>query len=184
MIVFYLTGCGAGNGTDTGGSIPNLPRPVARERALVTTAGQGLEGLMVAKYANQLNIRNYYRHRAEPVDLQDVNSLIITLGFSPKGLEAAYTDPEKEQERIRSLVVEATKARIPVILLHIGGMERRSAINDRMARWIAGYASYLIVVRDSNKDGFFTRLAREKKVSFTEAGTLERIKVPLNSAYR
>lgn len=183
-VFLSLAGCGAkvDSGNDRG--IPNLPWPIAAERALVTTAGQGLEGLIVAKYANQLNIHNYYRHRAEAVDLQDVNSLIIALGFSANGMETAYTSPEKEEERLAALVAEAGKEKKPVILLHVGGMGRRSSLNDRTAKWLMEKADYLIVVRDGNIDGFFSRLAREKKVPFTEVGSLEQIKVPLNSAYR
>lgn len=183
-VFMSLAGCSAKVDSGDYRGIPHLPRPIAAERALVTTAGQGLEGLIVAKYANKLNIPNYYRHRAEAVDLQDVNSLIITLGFSANGMESAYTDPEKEKERLEALVAEAAKDKKPVILMHIGGMERRSPLNDRTAEWLMETADYLIVVRDGNKDGFFSQLARTKKVPFTAVGTLEQIKVPLNSAYR
>ncbi len=184
IITLVAAGCGVNPGTSGDRGIPNLPRPIAGERALVTTAGQGLDGLIVAKYATKLNIKNYYRHRAEPVDLQDVNSLIITLGFSPTGLEAAYMDLAKEKQRLKELVGAAEKAKMPIILIHLGGMERRSPLNDETARELAEQTSYLVVVKESNQDGFFTGLAREKHLPFTEVSSLEGIKVPLNSAFR
>ncbi len=188
-IVFMLAlavagGCGVNPESSSERGIPNLPRPIARERVLVTTAGQGLEGLIVAKYAETLNIKNYYRHRAEHVDLQDVNSLIISLGFSPSGLEAAYMDVSDENQRIKNLVMAAGKAKIPIILLHLGGMERRNTLNDEIARIVATQASYLIVVQDSNQDGFFTGLARENQLPYTVVSVMEGIKVPLNSVFR
>ncbi|MHB1167585.1 MAG: DUF6305 family protein [Carboxydocellales bacterium] len=184
IISIIAAGCGVNPDTSGDRGIPNLPRPIAGERALVTTAGQGLDGLIVAKYASKLNIRNYYRHRAEPVDLQDVNSLIITLGFSPAGLEAAYMDVAKEKQRLKDLVRAAVQAKKPIILIHLGGMGRRSPLNDETAWELAAQASYLVVVKESNQDGFFAKLAREKHLPFTEVASLEGIKVPLNSVFR
>lgn len=183
-LVFFITGCTSTRPDVPTNSIPNLPVPIARERALVTTAGQGTEGLILAKYATQLNIRNYYRHRAEPLDLQDVNSVIIALGYSPTGLERAYMDSAQEQQRLTNLVNASHKASKPVIMIHIGGMQRRSALNDTTATTLASKVDYLIVLADSNQDDFFTRLADDFQLPFTQVSNLEGIKVPLNSAYR
>lgn len=179
-----VAGCSPKPQTQSGGGIPNLPRPIAQDRVLVTTAGQGVEGLIIARYLNQLSIRSYYRHRAEPVDLEDVKSLIIAIGYSPNGLDAAYMDTTKEKTRLRELMKAAQKAKMPVILTHIGGAERRSPLNDEITKELAANANYLVVVRDSNRDMFFTNLAMEKGIPITEVSTLAGVKVPLNSAFR
>jgi hypothetical protein len=55
--------------------------------------------------------------------------------------------------------------------VHIGGESKRGPAgsdNERMIDAVAPYADYLVVTKDSNKDGRFTKLAQSKKIPLAE----------------
>ncbi|ADG81663.1 DUF6305 family protein [Thermincola potens] len=164
--------------------LPHLPAPIAREKALVTPAGQGPEGLIAGKICDVLNISNDFMYWAEPGDLEGHNTLILALGFSKQGLYSMHKTEEEEMERVKTLVMAANKKDIPVILLHLGGQDRRGAANDSLARMIAPYLDYIIVTQDGEGDKFFTGLATKYQKPITVVSGVKTANVPLNSAFR
>lgn len=164
--------------------LPHLPYPIAREKVLVTPAGQGTEGLIISELCDVLNIRNHYMYWAEPQDLEGYNTLVLVLGFSKQGLYSIHKNPEEEIQRVKSLVTAADKKGIPVILLHIGGQDRRSQVDDQTAGMIASMLDYIIVTQEGEWDGFFTGLATGNKIPLTVVKDIQEIKVPFNSVFR
>jgi len=61
-------------------------------------------------------------------------------------------------------MVNAHELDIPVVVMHIGGENRRDSISDQVVRDVGSWADYLIVVEDGNKDGLFTNIADEKNI--------------------
>ncbi len=164
--------------------MPHLPAPIASEKALVTPAGQGLEGLIVSEICDNLNIDNRFMYWAEPQDLEGFNSLIIALGFSQQGLYSLHKEEEQEIERVSQLVQAAEERDIPVVLIHLGGQDRRGTANDDLAEILAAGTDYIIVTQDGERDGFFTGLADENSIPVTVVNGVSAVKVPLNSVYR
>ncbi len=164
--------------------LPHLPAPIAKEKVLVTPAGQGTEGLIISELSDVLNIRNHYMFWAEPQDLNGYNTLVLVLGFSKQGLYSIHKTPEDEIQRVKSLVTAAHKIGMPVVMLHIGGQDRRRQVDDRTAELIAPMLSYIIVTQDGERDRFFTRLAAKNKIPLTVVKDVKEIKVPFNSVFR
>ncbi|WP_151191885.1 DUF6305 family protein [Desulfotomaculum copahuensis] len=163
---------------------PNLPAPIAREPVLVTTAGLGAEGLIVAKMCEQLNLDYDYHYQGTPADLADKESLILVLGVSPAGISSIYTTADDEKNRVLNLVDYAADRHIPIIVVHPGGMDRRGGLNDQLINAVVPLASYVLVAGDGDQDGLFTRLTRARNIPLTEVAGINELEVPLNSAFR
>ncbi|HEX3031053.1 MAG TPA: DUF6305 family protein [Bacillota bacterium] len=164
--------------------LPHLPAPIAREKALVTPAGQGQESLIVAELCDKLNVNNNFMFWAEPTDLAGFNSLILVLGFSKQGLFSMHRDAEEEISRVKLLTEAAKQKKLPIVLIHLGGTDRRGGQNDKAATAIANNLDYIIVTESGEKDGFFRELAAKNDVPITIVHDVPNIKVPLNSVYR
>jgi hypothetical protein len=161
-----------------------LASPIAGQPALVTTAGQGAEGLIVARMADRLALSYSYLFQATTHDLAGENSLIIVIGASPAGMQDISTTPPAEERRVLSLAQAAVTRHIPLIVLHLGGLDRRGGFNDRLIRELVPLASYVLVAGDGNKDGLFTRLTAARHIPLTEVANLNEIEMPLNSIFR
>jgi len=98
-------------------------------------------------------------------------TLIVAIGASLKGMGASGLTLETEEARLKKLVDACKQNKIFVIAVHIGGESKRGAPksdNERMIDAVAPYADYLIVTKDSNKDGRFTTIAKNKNILLSE----------------
>lgn len=166
-------------------SFPHLPRPIAEERAVITTAGQGPDGLIVSQLAKSLHITHDYRRIISGEDLPGrFSSLIVTAGSSSRGLVLVNRTEEEELGRVESLIAKAKEEDMAIILIHLGGESRRGGLNEKLLQLIAPESDYMIVLQDSNKDMYFTNLSEREGIPLTVVRSIDSIKIPLNSAYR
>jgi len=161
-----------------------LRMPIARQPVLVTSAGQGAEGLIVARICDHLDLSYSYLFQATADDLAGENSLILVLGASPAGMQDLSTSSQEEEQRVLGLAGAAVAQNMPVIVIHLGGVDRRGGLNDRLIRELVPLASYVLVAGDGDQDGLFTRLTVVKHIPLTEVADLNEIEIPLNSAFR
>ena len=98
-------------------------------------------------------------------------TVIFAVGASLKGMGASGLTINDELKRLKSLVNYCKKNKIFIVAVHAGGESKRGAAgsdNEKMIDAIAPYADYIIAVKDSNKDGRFTKIAKEKDVPLSE----------------
>lgn len=98
-------------------------------------------------------------------------TVIIAIGASLKGMGASGLTVDDEADRLKELIDHCRQAGIKIIGVHVGGVSKRGAPgsdNERMIDAVAPFADYLVVTRDSNKDGRFTSLAGENNIPLTE----------------
>jgi len=101
---------------------------------------------------------------------KEYNTLIVTTGTSGKGMGAAGTNVNKEIARCKEVIAEAKKAGMLVITAHVEGMARRTDDADqRSIDEIMPLGDVMLVVADSNSDGYFSRLAEEHNIPLIEA---------------
>lgn len=164
---------------------PHLPYPVAKKRVLVTPAGQSSDGLIVAGMLKDLVISHAYRKKASGEDAtQWFESLILVLGNSNAGLDRAGMSMEDEMERIQGLISATQLKAGAVIVIHLGGKNRRSSKDDLLIRRFAPQANYILVVEGGNHDNLFGSIAERGGIPITLARDISALKAPLNSAYR
>ena len=98
-------------------------------------------------------------------------TVIFAIGASLKGMGASGLTLETEEARLKAILDTCRKNKILIIAVHIGGESKRGAPksdNERMIDAVAPFADYIIVTKDSNKDGRFTAIAKARNVPLSE----------------
>ncbi|MGQ9671539.1 MAG: DUF6305 family protein [Candidatus Aminicenantales bacterium] len=98
-------------------------------------------------------------------------TVIFAIGASLKGMGASGLTIETEAARLKRIIDYCKQNKIFVIAVHVGGMALRGAPgsdNERMIDAVAPSSDYLIVTKESNKDGRFTTIAKAKNIPLTE----------------
>ena len=150
-----------------------LPAPFA-----ITSCGQSPGATMLNVVAGQAGLTSVNDNAMTVEGLPaDTKTLIITTGTSGKGMGAAGTDVNMELDRCLALAEAAKKAGMLVCCAHVEGMSRRTDANDQASiDGILAIADVVLVIDDSDSDGFFT--------NYCNTNNLPLLKVPvaLNAA--
>ena len=140
----------------------------AQTPILITSAGQGPGGEIVNALVTRNRISpSRLAARAGVEFLQNTNTLIIVLSSSLKGLGAAGISINQELARLDSLIVEARNRGMLIVGAHLEGEDRRGGYDEDIINRVAHRVDYLIVRRDGNADGIFTRIARQHNIPLT-----------------
>ncbi len=179
----WVTGCDRDRQTH-GWTLPSLPRPIAEERVLITSAGQCTDAYIVAEIANDLMIHNYFMPQVRNADMLNVKSMVVVAGYSPVGMKSNGISFDSEKERLKLLLENARSKGQTVLIVFIGGKERRGSKTDELLRLIAPKGDYIIGLKEANYDGFLTTLARENMLPVTLVKEVDDIREPFTSAFR
>lgn len=98
-------------------------------------------------------------------------TVIFAIGASLKGMGASGLTVDKEVKRLKEIIDYCKEKKIFIIGVHIGGQSKRGASgsdNEKMIDAVAPFVDYLIVTEDSNKDGRFNKIAKEKGTPLTQ----------------
>jgi len=98
-------------------------------------------------------------------------TVIFAIGASLKGMGASGLTLDSEEARLKKVIEFCKQKKIFVMAVHIGGESKRGpggSDNERMIDAVAPLADYIVVTKDSNKDGRFTKIAQAKKIPLTE----------------
>ncbi len=98
-------------------------------------------------------------------------AVIFAIGASLKGMGASGLTLESEEARLKKLLDYCKQKKILIMAVHVGGESKRGAAgsdNERMIDAVAPFADYLVVTKDSNRDGRFTKLAKARNIPLTE----------------
>lgn len=140
--------------------LPKVAAPI-----IATTCGQSPGGMMVKMSSMQAKLTPADEKKdltAADLEGKDYKTLVVTTGTSMKGMGAAGTDVDKEIARCTELMKAAKAKGMVVIGAHIEGMARRvDASDEATIKAIMPLADFILIIEDSNKDGFFTNYAKE-----------------------
>jgi len=98
-------------------------------------------------------------------------TIMFAIGASLKGMGASGLTIEDEEKRLKEVIDHCKHSNIFIVAVHIGGVSKRGAPggdNERMIDVITPFADHIIVAKDSNKDGRFTKIAKDKNIPLTE----------------
>lgn len=98
-------------------------------------------------------------------------TIIFAIGASLKGMGASGLTVNDEIKRLKGIIKYCIENDIFIIAVHAGGDSKRGAKgsdNEKMIDVITPNADYIIVVKDSNKDGRFTNISKPKKIPLSE----------------
>jgi len=144
----------------------------------VTSCGQSPGATMLNVVAGQAGLTSVNDNAMDVSGLPaDTKTLIITTGTSGKGMGAAGTDVNMELDRCLALAEAAKKAGMLVCCAHVEGMSRRTDANDQASiDGILAIADVVLVIDDSDSDGFFTNYCSTNNLP------LLKVAVALNAA--
>lgn len=143
----------------------NPPLIKAQSPVLITSFGQSPDSNFVRLLGNRIKLPMTY-HTAISVSQADWSknkTLIGVIGGSGKGLGQAGLDLPSEVKRCNELVAAAKQNNVKVILMHVGGEDRRGP-NSEPFLPLAALADYLVVKSNGNEDGYFTKLASSNNI--------------------
>ncbi len=98
-------------------------------------------------------------------------TMIVAIGANLKGMGASGLTVSAEESRLKKIIDHCKKQGIFIIATHVGGAATRGAPgsdNEKMIDAVAPFADFLIVTADSNKDGRFTNIAKDKGIPLTQ----------------
>jgi len=130
-------------------------------------AGVGLAG---KQSAEGFHVESYTDTAKFPAKTP-YQSIIIAIGASLKGMGASGLTTDTEEARVKKIVEFAKKSKIYLIAVHAGGEAARGPAgsdNERMIDAVAPFADFLLVTKDSNKDGRFTKIVEKSKAPLVQ----------------
>lgn len=164
--------------------IPSLPRPIASETILVTSAGQSTDTYIIKDISNKLMIHNFFMPQAEYEDLENINTIVFVIGYSPLSEKVNQLSFEKESKRIDSLLNYASMNEVTVISVFIGGKQRRTSETDEMLRNIVPKSHYIISTFEGDYDHFISEMTRQNDIPLTLVENITNVSEPFASAFR
>lgn len=154
-----------------------------KQPILITSAGQSADVKLARLLAKKQELKAETKLMAKDTDLSGVKTLIIVPGFSSKGLGAAGISHVDEIKRVKALIKKANSLKIPIIMMHLGGLARRGGQSDDFCKLSAENSKSMIVVKQGNEDGFFTKIAKSKKIPIEEVDRISSAAVPMGKLF-
>jgi hypothetical protein len=150
---------------------------------LVTSLGQSLDGFQIQLAVRRMGLAFKYDPRAEVDKLDDAKTLFLAVGASLKGFGDAGISINDELARAGHLLEAAKRRGIFVVVLHMGGEERRDALSNQLIELTAPAAQRLIIRNDSDADGLFARIAKAGNIPLVSIDNVINLKEPLQALF-
>ena len=148
----------------------------------ITSVGQSPDGMMVKVLMKKLNVEPDYDALMQPEMLKDQKILIAVVGGSSKGLGAAGIDKEEEKARGISIIEDAKKKGMKVIVMHVGGDGRRGDLSDMFITAVTPLGDRVIVVKSGNADNIFGN-SKASGAELVEVENIQATVTPLEAAF-
>lgn len=165
-------------------NMPSLPKPIAKEMVLITSAGQSTDTYVIKDIANKLMIHNYFMPQSQTLDYEEINSVVFVIGYSEISEMLFDTNYEDELNRIKKLIKESEKMDLKVISIFIGGQHRKDDNTIALLEYLGAHSDYIIATADGDRDQSLYQMAKENKIPITIVNKLEDISEPFASAFR
>jgi len=155
---------------------------------LLTSIGQSAEASMIKQRCVRGKIPYELNALAKAEELvggdkqPKYSALVAVVGGSAKGLGAAGINKEQELERSVAMLEKARSLRMNIIIMHVGGVERRGELSDAFIRAALPYAGHVILVEAGDQDGLFEKVLAGKKVPITKVKRISDTLEPLATA--
>ena len=151
---------------------------------MITSCGQSPDAFILKVMCDRIKVKVSYNALLNAEDLKGFKTLIVVMGGSAKGLGEAGIDEREELERIQGVLAKAKAEKMRIIGVHLGGEARRGPLSDGFIESVSPQCDFLIVREDGNKDGYFTKLSQEKKVSLSLFKSTSEMRDALKKAFK
>lgn len=165
-------------------NMPSLPRPIAKETILITSAGQSTDTYIVKDIANKLMIHNYFMPQATTLDLEEINTIVFVIGYSRMSEKLYELDYEAEIVRLENLVKKGLEQNMTLITVYIGGDYRYDKASTTLLEVIGSKSNYIIATSDESTNQALHIISKAHNIPLTIVQRLSDITEPFASAFR
>ena len=158
-------------------------KPKASQPVLVTSLGQSLDAFQVQLAVRRSGIKFKYDPRAEVDQLDGVKTLFLAVGASLKGFGDAGITIKDELARTGKLLDAAKSSGTTIVVLHMGGEERRDVLSNQLIELTAPRAHQLIIREDSDADGMFAGIAKTGNIPLIVIDNVINLRKPLQEMF-
>jgi uncharacterized protein DUF6305 len=162
---------------------PAQTKQKASPPVLVTSIGQSLDGFQVQLAVRRAGIAFQYDPRAEADKLAEVKTVFLAVGASLKGFGDAGITIKDELARTGKLLDAAKSNGTYIVVLHMGGEERRDVLSNQLIELTAPRAHQLIIREDSDADGMFAGIAKAGNIPLTVIDNVINLRKPLQEMF-
>lgn len=189
VLSMMMVACGSSDKdvADNGGGgaeVAELTEAFAEQPVILTSIGQSADVEMVKSLMDNGKLEYTLDKLITGSELGDEKTLILAVGGSSKGLGAAGIDADEELARTNELVQAAQDKEMKIIVMHIGGENRRGELSDKFIGPSASGADFIIIVEEGNKDGMFTKIASENDIPMNGVTSIADALEPLQKAFK
>lgn len=165
------------------GPVAAQDKPKASPPVLVTSLGQSLDAFQIQLAVRRAGIAFQYDARAEADKLSEVKTVFLAVGASLKGFGDAGITIKDELARASHLLDAAKSRGTYIVVLHVGGEERRDALSNQLIELTAPRAHRLIIRSDSDADGMFAGIAKAGDIPLVVIDNVLELKGPLQEMF-
>lgn len=142
---------------------------------LITSFGQAPDGNTLKVLSGRIGAETTYETLASPERVKEFKTVIVSIGVSLKGFGAAGVNLDTETERASEIIKTIKQNEIKLIITHIGGEGRRDQMSNKLIENFAGTADELVVYKDGNADGIFSKIAADNNIPLIEMEKLTQL---------
>ena len=150
---------------------------------LVTSIGQSLDAFQVQLAVRRAGIAFQYDPRAGADKLAEVKTVFLAVGASLKGFGDAGITIKDELARTGKLLDAAKSNGTTIVVLHMGGEERRDVLSNQLIELTAPRAHQLIIREDSDADGMFAGIAKTGNIPLIVIDNVINLRKPLQEMF-
>jgi Domain of unknown function (DUF6305) len=178
-----VLGCVAIGLTTLASTVSAQTKQKASPPVLVTSIGQSLDAFQVQLAVRRAGIAFQYDPRAEADKLAEVKTVFLAVGASLKGFGDAGITIKDELARTGKLLDAAKSSGTTIVVLHMGGEERRDVLSNQLIELTAPRAHQLIIREDSDADGMFAGIAKSGNIPLTVIDNVINLRKPLQEMF-
>ncbi len=155
----------------------DVATPTARLPVLVTSIGQSLDAFQVEAQLKRAKVPSEYDAHAEAGGLAGMKTLLLAVGASLKGFGDAGISIEDELKRTKEILDAAVDAKLFIVVLHMGGADRRDALSNQLIEIAAPRANFIVIrTEGSDDDGMFTKIAESNHIPMAKVRNILKLK--------
>jgi Domain of unknown function (DUF6305) len=150
---------------------------------LVTSLGQSLDAFQVQLVVRRAGIAYQYDPQADTDKLAAAKTVFLVVGASLKGFGDAGITIKDELARASKLLDTAKAQGVFIVVLHVGGEERRDVLSNQLIELAAPRANQLIIREDSDAEKMFAGIAKAGNIPLTVIENVSNLRQPLQALF-
>lgn len=131
---------------------------------LVTSIGRSLDSFQVQLVVRRMGVEFKHDAAVDADGLGNAKTLVLAVGASLKGFGDAGITIKDELARTTKILDVAKAKGLYVILVHLGGEDRRDALSNQLIDLVGPRSNYIIIRDDSDADKLFTDISKKGNI--------------------